>query len=189
MTTPAATPEDGVTAKGKGRPTPTRREAEAAARARAKAALDPKAAKAKGREQRAHRAERSREIRAGIKAGDERYLPTRDQGPVRRFIRDYVDHRLCLAEFAVPLLFASLLFTAGGAAGAGTGVMNATLLLIVVDSVVLRWRMRRELKRRFPDASLKGTTFYAYMRALQLRFLRLPKPQVRLGQPLPAHYR
>ena len=170
----------------KGRPTPTRKEAEAAARARAKAALDPKASKAK---QRSHQAERSREIRAGIKAGDERYLPSRDQGPVRRFVRDFVDHRLCMAEFAIPLLFASLLASAAGLAEAGTGIMNATMLVVVLDSVLLRYRMRKELARRFPGESLKGTTFYAFMRALQLRFMRLPKPQVRLGQQLSEHYR
>ena len=72
---------------------------------------------------------------------------------------------------------------------AGIGIMNATLIIVVIDSVFLRCRMRRELTRRFPDESLKGTTFYAYMRSLQLRFLRLPKPQVRLGQPLPERYR
>ena len=171
---------------GKGRPTPTRKEAEAAARARAKAALDPKASKSK---QRNHQAERSREIRAGIKAGDERYLPTRDQGPVRRFVRDFVDHRLSMAEFAIPLLFSSLLASALGFAQAGTGIMNATMIVVVLDSLLLRWRMRRELARRFPGESMKGTTFYAFMRALQLRFLRLPKPQVRIGQALSEHYR
>lgn len=171
---------------GKGRPTPTRKEAEAAARARAKAALDPKASK---RQQRSFQAERSREIRAGIKAGDERYLPKRDQGPVRRFVRDFVDHRLSMAEFAIPLLFASLLASAVGYAEAGTGIMNATMVVVVLDSILLRFRMRRELKRRFPGESLKGTSFYAFMRALQLRFLRLPKSQVRIGQPLPEHYR
>ncbi len=36
--------------------------------------------------------------------------------------------------------------------------------------------------------ALKGTTFYAFMRALQLRFLRLPKPRVKLGQELPERY-
>jgi hypothetical protein len=66
--------------------------------------------------------------------------------------------------------------------------MNATVLVVVLDSVFLRWRMRKELRRRFPDESLKGTTFYALMRALQLRFLRLPKPQVKLGQQLPDRY-
>ena len=171
--------------EGKGRPTPSRKEAEAAARARAKAALDPKAAKANARQ---YRAERSKEIRAGIKAGDERYLPARDQGPVRRFIRDYVDHRLCMAEFAIPLLFSSLLASSAGYAAVGTAIMNATLLVVVLDSVLLRWRMRKELARRFPGESVKGTTFYAMMRALQLRFLRLPKPRVKMGQTLPAHY-
>jgi hypothetical protein len=172
-------------AGGKGRPTPSRRDAEAAARARAKAALDPKASKA---QQRSYRAEKSREIRAGIKAGDERYLPSRDQGPVRRFVRDFVDHRLCMAEFTIPLLFSSLLASSAGFAQIGTGLMNATMLVVVLDSILLRWRMRREIKRRFPDASLKGTTFYAFMRALQLRFLRLPKPQVKMGQALPERY-
>ena len=172
--------------EGKGRPTPTRKEAEAAARARAKAALDPKASKAS---QRTYQAQRSREIRAGIKAGDEKYLPARDQGPVRRFVRDYVDHRLCMAEFAIPLLFASLLASAVGYPVAGSAIMNATLIIVVIDSVILRWRMRRELTRRFPDGDLKGTTFYAFMRSLQLRVLRLPKPQVKLGQQLSEHYR
>lgn len=171
---------------GKGRPTPTRKEAEAAARARAKAALDPKASR---RQQRSFQAERSREIRAGIKAGDERYLPARDQGPVRRFVRDFVDHRLSMAEFALPLLASSLLASAVGFPEVGSGIMNATMIVVVLDSFLLRWRMRRELRRRFPDESVRGTTFYALMRALQMRFLRLPKPQVRVGQQLPEHYR
>ena len=85
-----AVSQDGTPASGKGRPTPTRKEAEAAARARAKAALDPKATR---RQQRDQRAARSQEVRAGLKSGDERYLPARDKGPVRRFIRDFVDSR------------------------------------------------------------------------------------------------
>jgi hypothetical protein len=176
---------DGTPATGKGRPTPTRKEAEAAARARAKAALDPKATR---RQQRDQRASRGQEVRAGLKSGDERYLPARDQGPVKRFVRDFVDHRLSMAEFAIPLLFASLVASAVGLAQLGSGIMNATMLVVVLDSLFLRFRMRREMKRRFPGESLKGTTFYAFMRALQLRFLRLPKPQVKLGQPLAERY-
>lgn len=185
---PAATPAPSETlAKpgGKGRPTPTRKEAEAAARARAKA---PTTRKEAAQRQRQLRAESSKQIRQGIKDGDERYLPARDQGPMRRFVRDFVDSRLCMAEFSIPLLFSSLLASAAGYAEAGSGIMNGTLLVVVLDSIFLRWKMRRELKRRFPDESLKGTTFYAYMRSLQLRFLRLPKPQVRLGQALPERY-
>jgi hypothetical protein len=173
---------------GKGRPTPSRKEAEAAARAKAKAAQNPKGTGRGTGATRADRAVSSRRIREGIRAGDERYLPARDKGPVRRFVRDYVDHRLCLAECAIPLLFASLLTSASGLAGVGSAIMNATLLVVVVDSVVLWFRLRRELQRRFPDSSTKGLPFYAFMRALQLRFLRLPKPQVRLGQKLAERY-
>ena len=31
--------------------------------------------------------------REALANGDERYLPARDKGPVRRFVRDYVDSR------------------------------------------------------------------------------------------------
>ena len=31
-------------------------------------------------------------------------------------------------------------------------------------------------------------TFYGFMRALQMRPLRIPKPQAKLGQPLTKHY-
>jgi hypothetical protein len=170
----------------KGRPTPTRREAEAAARARAKAALDPKASR---KQQRQVQMEKSRTIRQAIKEGDERYLPARDRGPVKRFIRDYVDSRLCMAEFAMPLLIASLLFSWSGFLAIGNGIMNATLIVVVLDSLLLRFRLQRELKRRFPDDETRRTTLYAIMRSLQLRFMRLPKSKVKLGQALPEHYR
>ena len=47
--------------------------------------------------------------------------------------------------------------------------------MIVFDIVMLRFRLRRELARRFPDEPTKGTTLYAAMRSLQMKFLRLPK--------------
>ncbi len=176
---------------GKGRPTPTRREAEAAARARAKAARNPKAARgakgAKG-QNRALRAERSQEIRAGMRAGDERYLLPRDKGPVRRFVRDFVDSRLNMAEFAMPLLIVSLVAQMAGALQLGVGIMNATVLVVVIDAIWLRFRLRKQIRDRFGKEHLKGTTFYALMRALQMRFMRMPKPQVRIGQELTGRY-
>ena len=60
---------------------------------------------------------------------------------------------------------------------------------MVVDIVMMRRRLRRELARRFPDEDPKGTTYYAVMRSLQMKFMRLPKPQVKIGQELPEHYR
>ena len=62
------------------------------------------------------------------------------------------------------------------------------LLLTAIEMVLLRFRLRRELTKRFPGESLQGTTYYALMRAMQMRFMRLPKPQVKIGQKLPEHY-
>jgi hypothetical protein len=74
-------------------------------------------------------------------------------------------------------------------AGVGNTVLLGTLLLVVVDMVMLRFRLRRELTRRFPTEPVKGTTYYAVMRAMQMKFMRLPKAQVKIGQKLPEHYR
>lgn len=170
---------------GKGRPTPTRKEAEAAAKARAKAAQDPRARRNYVRDQ---RVESSKTIREAIKAGDERYLGKRDKGPVRRFVRDFVDTRLNIAEFTIPLMFASLLLSSANPE-IGAGILNATVLIVTLDSAWLVYRLKRELRTRFPNESRKGTTFYALTRALQLRFMRIPKAQVKLGQKLPDTYR
>jgi len=173
----------------KGRPTPTRKEAEAAAKARAKAALDPKASRSLARgASRDQRVSNSRAIREGIKSGDERYLGRRDKGPVRRFVRDFVDARLNVAEFTIPLLFASLALSAANQPSIGNGILNATIIVVTLDSIFMVVRMRRGLRRRFPGQTTKGTTIYALTRALQLRFMRIPKSQVKIGQKLPEHY-
>ncbi len=183
-------PESTVTkVGGKGRPTPTRREAEAAARARAKA---PRTRKQQVAAQRAARAESSRSVRQAMKTGDERYYPARDRGPERRFIRDFVDSRFSLIELIIPLLLVTMMLGYSGnrqLAAIGNTVLLVTVLLVVLDMIVLRFRVRREVARRFPDGSTKGLTYYAITRALQMKFMRLPKPQVKIGQRLPEHYR
>jgi hypothetical protein len=174
---------------GKGRPTPKRREAEAAARARARA---PRTRKEESKRNREFRAEESRKIRNAMKTGDERYYLPRDQGPVRRFIRDYVDSRFSVVEMLIPLLIISLVLGWTGdptLAQASSLVLMATLLFVIFDLVLLRFRLRKELQRRFPDESLKGATYYASMRALQMKFMRLPKAQVKIGQSLPEVYK
>ena len=183
-------PESDVAKQGgKGRPTPSRREAEAAAKARAKV---PRTRKEQAAAQRASRSEGSQKMRAAMKTGDERYLPARDKGPVRRFIRDYVDSRFSFVELLVPLLVLTMILGYSGnarMAGIGNGIMFGTLLLVAFDILALRLRLRRELARRFPGESVKGTTYYAVLRSLQMRFMRLPKSQVKIGQQLPEHYR
>ena len=174
---------------GKGRPTPSRREAEAAARARAKVPHDRKA---QARAQRAARSESSQSVRAAMKAGDERYYLPRDQGPVRRFIRDFVDSRFSFIELMIPLLLVTMVMGYSGnerLAEIGNTILMGTILLVILDMFMLRRKLRRELARRFPDEPLKGTTYYGITRALQMKFMRLPKSKVKIGQELPEHYR
>ena len=68
-------------------------------------------------------------------------------------------------------------------------MLLGTILLVIVDMVLLRFRLRRQLAARFPDETTKGTTYYAVTRALQMKFMRLPKAKVKIGQELPEHYR
>ncbi|MGZ4446246.1 MAG: DUF3043 domain-containing protein [Nocardioides sp.] len=174
---------------GKGRPTPSRREAEAAAKARAKV---PRTRKEQARLQRESRTESSRSVRAAMKAGDERYYLPRDQGPVRRFVRDFVDSRFSFIELMVPLLVVTMLLGYSGnerLRQIGNTILMGTILLVALDMVLLRFRLRRQLAARFPDESPKGLTYYAVTRGLQMKFMRLPKSKVKIGQELPEHYR
>jgi len=165
----------------KGRPTPSRKEAEAAARNRARAPMDKKAAQ---KLQRERRAESNAKMRQGMKSGDERYLPARDQGPVKRFVRDYVDARLSIAEFLLPLLIVIMVMQYSQndqLMRIGSSLMSVTILVVAVDTTWLLFRVKRALRAKYPDESLKGVNFYAIMRVLQLRWLRMPKPQVKVG--------
>ncbi len=188
-TTEAPAPAAPAKPDGKGRPTPSRKEAEAAARERAKL---PRDRRALARRQRQLRMESSRKLREGLKSGDEKSLPPRDQGPVKRFVRDTVDSRLGFTELLVPLLIIIMIMGyTTGETGARFSMMlwYTTILLVIGDVMLLRFKVRRGVRQRFPEESLKGVTMYAVMRAMNLRFLRLPKPQVKIGQELPEHYR
>jgi len=174
---------------GKGRPTPSRREAEAAARARAR---PPRTRKELARRQRGTRGESSRKVREAMKTGDERYYMARDKGPVRRFVRDFVDVRFSFVELMIPVMLVVLVLGYSGNGSlmqTGNTLLLGMLLLVIVDLVLMRFRMRRQLARRFPDEPTKGTTYYAITRAMQMKFMRMPKSQVRIGQSLPEHYR
>ena len=173
---------------GKGRPTPSRKEAEAARRDRARAAAGGTARAG----DRLSRAESSRKMREAMKSGDERYLPERDKGPVKRFLRDFVDVRLSLMEILIPLMLVTLVLGVSGnpsLIALGNSMLYAGVLLVVLDTVLLRFRVKRAMAERFPGEPTKGAYRYALMRSLQMKFMRMPKAQVKLGQTLPKVYR
>jgi hypothetical protein len=60
--------------------------------------------------------------------------------------------------------------------------------VVALDTALVVFRLRRELRRRFPDQSTKGAVGYGVLRSLQLRWIRMPKRKVRLGEKLPERY-
>jgi hypothetical protein len=185
----AATPGAPADSQKKGRPTPSRREAEAANKLRTKV---PRSRKERAAARRMARGDSTAKMREAMRTGEERYLPARDQGPVKRFTRDYVDHGFSVLELMLPIMVVLLGFGYVGTTAMATfanAALPALLLVVILDGFRLRFKLRRELLRRFPDESYQGITMYAVMRALQVRFLRQPKPQVKIGQALPERYR
>ena len=181
----AAHAEEAAAAR-KGRPTPKRKVAEEARRrplvpARAQGVRGNKANKAK------ERARREREYQAML-TGEELYLPLRDKGPVRRWVRDYVDARRNPGEYFLPvslvIVLASLFTTGNPVYGlALIAVLYLVVLTAVVDAFLLGARIRKRVTAKFgADKLPRGIRMYGVMRAFQMRRTRLPKPQVKRGE-------
>lgn len=163
---------------GKGRPTPTRKEAEAATKQRAKTVID---AKGRAKQQRLNNAGKMRDA---MRTGDDRYLPARDQGPVKRLVRDWIDARISVIEFILPLLVIIMVLSYSGnrtMQGYGVGLELAVMILIVIEGGWVVYGCKRAVRKKFPEESTRGLTSYALLRAMNMRFLRMPKTQVSPG--------
>mgnify|MGYP001817588276 CR=1 FL=1 len=170
-------------ASGKGRPTPTRKEAEAARKQRVKPSLTRK--EARKRQKEAARSERDSTYRA-MQTGDESHFPERDRGPVRRYVRDFVDGRRLMTEFFLPIMIGILalsLLPIPALVQTITLVWLAAIALVFAELGWLGFRLKRGIRERYGDDAGKGHLFYGIVRATQLRRLRLPKPVVKPGQP------
>jgi hypothetical protein len=166
---------------GKGAPTPTRRQQEAA-RKRPLVPGDRKVAAKQAREKAAIAREKSR---IGMAAGDDKYLPVRERGPQKRFVRDYVDARFNVGEFMIPVMFLVIILTFFPDPNIQTyGILAlwAFFIIAVIDCVILGFIVTRKVQNKFGAGKAEKVRWYAAMRALQLRVMRLPKPQVKRGQ-------
>jgi hypothetical protein len=176
---------------GKGRPTPSRREAEG--RKRGPAPPPPRTQREALRRMRGSKEERRNAAaarRERMLAGDEKYLLPRDRGPVKTYVRDVVDSRRHLAGAFMPLallVIVVILVPSPVVQQYVSLVSMAMLLAIIVEGVLLGRTVKRRVRERFPDASESGPSlgFYAMTRATQLRRLRVPKPRVGPGDPIP----
>jgi Protein of unknown function (DUF3043) len=187
---PATAPESAKSG-GKGRPTPTRREAEQRNRRpligappAPKGATRAERKVARTARQQVVREERQR-ARLAAANGDERYMPARDKGPARRFARDYVDARRNVGEFLLPVALISFLIGAIKIPAAhliSLAVLYLAILIIGIDSYLLRRRIQRLTNEKFGENVAAGTGTYALMRSAQFRRSRVPKPQVKRGE-------
>lgn len=171
--------ESSATESSKGHATPTRKEREAANQR----PLVPSDRKVASKEYRAQQAEARNRARIGMAAGEEKYLPVRDRGVQRRYARDYVDARYNVGELMVPFMFLVIIMTFlpdQNIAQLGILTLWGFFLVAIIDVVIATWMLRRRIDAKFGEGNMeRGIRWYAAMRTLQMRQLRLPKPQVK----------
>lgn len=166
--------------QGKGRPTPTRREREAA-RKRPLVPDDRKEAKQKERE--AAREARLRQNQA-MQTGDDRYLPARDRGPQRRYVRDYVDARFNIGDYFIIILI--VIFVLGLVMPLPIQqytiyVMWIFIAIWILDFFLLWRKLKKLVVAKFGSVE-PGSAMYVFNRVMMIRKLRMPKPQVKRGE-------
>jgi hypothetical protein len=175
----------------KGRPTPKRSEA-----TKKRQTLAP----IKGKENKKRAREEAKAARIATRAaymrGEESALPLRDRGPVKKFVRDYIDSRRSIGEFFLPIIFVVLLLTmiptktSTNAEGLpqvpmtqviSIAIMYSVLLISILDGIRLNRKIKKLVLAKFPGAATKGLGMYGFLRSTQMRRMRAPKPQVKAG--------
>jgi len=173
----------GMVPTGKGHATPTRKEREAAQR-RPLVPTSKEDSKKRREEQRIRAA---REQKA-LQTGDERFMPRQHTGAPRRFARDFVDSRTTVTEFMLPAAILSMiaLIFFGNSAAIMSAVTLALFLLMVVwlvEAGLLLRKMRKQASAKFGAGKLpRMYAIYGLTRLMQIRRMRLPKPQVKRGE-------
>lgn len=191
----------------KGRPTPKRNEVErdrGIRRGPVEAPLTAKEARQRRKElkasmskeelkeakarERKERREQRRIADERMAAGDPRYMLPRDQGPERKFVRDWIDSRRFIANiflpFALVLLFIMMIGTAmPRLANIASLIAMVLIIALVIEGVYIGRRANKLVREKFPKTNEGkwGLGFYAYSRASQPRRLRTPRPQVNIG--------
>ncbi|MEA5364629.1 DUF3043 domain-containing protein [Amycolatopsis sp., V23-08] len=183
---------------GKGKATPKRREAEA--KRRGPVAPPPttmREAMKRNKELRKANPQSKEDRRSEAKvrrermmAGDDKYLLPRDRGPVKAYVRDLVDSRRNLLGLFMPLailVFLALLVPLPQVQSYITLLCTAMLLVMAIEGVVNGRKIARLVRERYPKETVNGRSvgWYAFVRASQIRRLRVPKPRLKPGDPIP----
>lgn len=184
---PTTTPAEEQPKKaGKGKPTPARKQQELL---RKKPVVGNRSPEAKRAAKRALQAERAK-AREGLERGDDRYLTSRDRGPQRRLARDIVDSRFTAGQLVLPSLFIVIIVSSIRTEDPvldlyiqlGTLIaMWSLFVAVAIDGYFIGRKTLKVVQEKYGDKTEKGLRWYAAMRSIQMRGMRLPKPQVKLG--------
>lgn len=195
-TAASSSPATTTATVSKGRPTRKRRDAEGKRRGPvAPAPMNTKEARARRKASRGKKQDRktaaterraeSRDRRARMLAGEDKYLLPRDKGPVRAFARDIVDARRNLVGLFMPLALVLILsmFAAPALQSLVTLAMLVMMLFMVGEGFILGRAINNRVRERFPKTTDTGfrLSWYAFVRASQMRKMRAPKPRVGPG--------
>lgn len=166
--------------QGKGRPTPKRSDAQK--RRTGPVAPPPTSRRQAAKQMRAKQAENRKHVRAGNLRGDEAALLRRDQGPVRRMVREIIDGRRSLGWVLLPIaliVVVSGLLKNPGLQAVTFAVWLASLAAVAIDMVFAGLDIRRAVKIAFPDEKkVRGHVAYGLMRTTVMRRFRVPRPTV-----------
>ena len=165
-------------ANKKGRPTPDRKSQQ---QARKRPLVGDRSKEARAAQRQKIREDRAK-ARDGMMAGDEKYLGMRDRGPQRRYVRDLVDARFTAGELVLPSLFIVVLATFIDS----YIVQLVTLFamwglfgIVAIDAWFVSRAVKKRCAKKFGADKLEGgLAWYGAMRSIQMRALRIPKPQV-----------
>ncbi|MDP9181238.1 MAG: DUF3043 domain-containing protein [Actinomycetota bacterium] len=165
---------------GKGRPTPKRSDAQK--KRGGPVAPPPTSRRQAAKQLRAKQADNRQRVRKGSLAGDERALLKRDQGPVRKLVRDIIDGRRSLGWVLLPI--ALVVVVSGIAKNENLqqvtfAIWLASLAAVAIDMTFVAIDIRRSIKTSFPaEHKLRGHVAYGLMRTTVMRRFRVPRPTV-----------
>jgi hypothetical protein len=131
--------------------------------------------------------ERRRQLRAEAAAEFRKEGGPRDRGPEKALARDVVDARRTVGTF---FFGGALLVLLGSNQAMPPAVQYVSNLLwavlaagVIIDSVLISRKIRKLVRERFPntDQRMGSLYFYAIMRSLTFRRMRVPGPRIPLG--------
>jgi hypothetical protein len=126
---------------------------------------------------------RSKEVEA-MKTGDQKFLPEKDKGEAKKFVREQVDSKRSPLEFFLLIALALIIFSMVAASALPEIAFAVTVLAYVylILSGIWAYIKSRKIKQlaeekfaRDSKFSSKGLVGYALNRMTQPRFVRMPK--------------